>query len=218
MRKGCLALVVLALAAGGAWLAREPLLARVGGLVVEEGVLAPADVVVVLGDPPVLGAVDAAPLVVAGTVRRVLLLAAAPSEEARVLERVGLAQPRPHELAVDVLMRMRVPRDAIIVVPGGAAGTNAEVETVARWAREHTARRLIVITWRSHTRRVGILLRRRLGGDATVVMRAPGHDRFRPERWWRERSSAREFAMEGLRWVNSLALGDLWAAAPAGSR
>ena len=112
-----------------------------------------------------------------------LRLAAAPSEDVRILERVGLPQPRAHELAVEELTRMKVPRNAIVVVPGGVSRTNAETETVARWAREHAARRLIVITWRSHTRRVGAPLRRRLGGDATVVMRAPTHDPFRPERW-----------------------------------
>jgi uncharacterized SAM-binding protein YcdF (DUF218 family) len=217
VRKGCLGfLVALALVAGALWLGRDPVLAWVGRLVVEEGAPERADVVVVLGDRPVLGAAEAAPLVLAGTARRVLLFAGPASQEATVLARAGLAQPSPHALAVEVLRRRGVPADAIAVVPIRATGTNTETAALARWAESQRARRLIVITYRSHTRRVGALLRGRLGPEARVIMRAASWDPFRPDRWWHDRASARELALEGLRWVNSFALGDLWGEPEAG--
>jgi hypothetical protein len=72
--------------------------------------------------------------------------------------------------------------------------------------------RLIVVANRSHTRRTARLLRREFADAGAVMVRAAPHDPFQPDAWWRDRKSARELAMEGLRWLNSFVLRDLWSA------
>jgi uncharacterized SAM-binding protein YcdF (DUF218 family) len=203
---------VLLLALGSLWAAREPLLAAVGRLVVEEGEPAPADLAVLLSNTPVLDAEEAARHVAAGHVGKVLILARRPHPQEAVARGLGIRLPPPHELAAQVLERLGVPPASIAVAPLASGGTNAAAREVARYARAHGARRLLVVTHRSHTRRTATLLRRHLGPEGRVVMRASPHDPYRAEAWWRDRESARELAMEGLRWANTILLGDLWGA------
>jgi uncharacterized SAM-binding protein YcdF (DUF218 family) len=58
------------------------------------------------------------------------------------------------------------------VEPITEADTNVAVQATARYARSHDVTRVIVITYRSHTRRTALLLRRALGQSAVVIVRA----------------------------------------------
>lgn len=204
-------LVLLAVAGAAVlWLQREPLLGAAGRLVVEEAPPAPAGLVAVLAHGQVLAAAAAAEAVTAGHAPRVLLFAAEPGPEDRLLERLAVPRPPPHELMALVLRRLGVAGDAIVVEPQRTGGTNAAVAAVARYARAHRVDRVLVVTHRSHTRRTAVLLRRALGPGSTVIPRAPAEDPFDPDRWWRDRDSARELVMEALRWFNSLVLRDFW--------
>ena len=208
-RRVIVALLVVATLAT-LWLLRAPLLTRVGALLVEEGRPARAEAIVVFSSHPAAAAVEAAELYRAGYGSRVLVLTAPPDPDDRVLARLGVEIPPQHERAVFVLGRLGVPRNAITLEPGGD-GTNNGVRALARWAEAARARRLLVVADRSHTRRVATLLRAQLP-STTIVMRASHDDSFDPTRWWSDRTMAREVAIEGLRWVNSVVFGDLWAA------
>lgn len=207
---GLLTLLLLGAILAVGWIAREPILAAVGRSVVREDPPAAADLVAIVGDLPILGAVEAAALVKGGFASRVLLFHRLDDPEAEILDRLRVPVPRPHEIARMVLLRLGIRAEAIVVeaLPGGS--TNASVRALARHARERRATRLIVVTHRSHTRRVGRLLRAHLPQQSTVVMRASPQDAYHPERWWRDRPSARELALEALRWFNSFVLGDFW--------
>jgi len=155
-------------------------------------------------------AAAAADLLAAGYVPRILLFKPPPAADEKLLDRLGIPVPNPHELAVLVLRRLGVASEAIVVEPVTEIDTNVAVQATARFARTHNATRVIVITYRSHTRRTAILLRRALGRSAVVIVRASPDDPFRPEGWWRDRRNSREFIMESIRWMNSLLLADLW--------
>ena len=205
-----IALGLLVLGAAALWIFRAPLLTSTARLLVAEDPWAPADLVAVLSENRVVDAAVAAEAVRAGYVQRVLLLVPAQRPDEALLQDLQIAVLRPHEVATLVLSRLGVPRGAIVIEPLPLRGTNSAVRTVARYARDHGAKRLIVVTSRSHTRRAGILMRRALGPGTTVIVRASTRDEFRPEGWWRDRDQAREVMVEGLRWLNSLVLGDLW--------
>ena len=208
-RKLLIAFAALVLVGAALWLARAPLLARVGALLVEETPLTRADVIVVVSGRPVAAATEASALFRAGYAPRIIVMADPLDAEDDLLERLAIPIPQqPYELAVLVLVRQGVPRSAIAIEPGGD-GTDGHVRMIARWARAARPAGLIVIADRTHSRRMATMLRRRLPGTA-IVMRSSSHDRFDPSRWWQDRATAREVVMEGLRWVNSLLLGDLW--------
>jgi uncharacterized SAM-binding protein YcdF (DUF218 family) len=210
VRRWLAAIVLLILVGGALWVVRTPVLAWVGHLVVEETPPAKADLVVLLGGHPVLAAAEGAALVTAGWAPRILLLARRPGPEDEIADRLKVALPRPWELARDVLTRSGVRPAAVSVEPLLEGGTGASVRSVAAFARRRGLTRLIVVTYRSHTRRTAILLRRALPPGSVVLMRAAEREAWSPDRWWRDRAGARELMAEGLRWVDSLLLGDLW--------
>ncbi len=161
-------------------------------------------------DNEVPAAAAAAALLAKGYAPRILLFKAPPAADEKLLDRLSIPVPNRHELAVLVLRRLGVASEAIVVEPVPEVDTNVAVQATARYAHSHDATRVIVITYRSHTRRTALLLRRALGQSAVVIVRASPDDPFHPEGWWRDRRNSREFLMESLRWVNSLLLGDLW--------
>lgn len=90
-----LALCVLALVT--LWVQREPVLSAIGRLVVEEPAPAPAELVVLHSNNPVLAAQEAATLITGGHAPQVLLFRPPPSPEEEIVARLGLPLPRPHD-------------------------------------------------------------------------------------------------------------------------
>jgi hypothetical protein len=211
VRSGVVALLLLLVGTAILWTWWVPALTKLGGLLVEETPLAPADLVAVFdNEVPAAAAAAAAGLIAEGYAPRILLFKAPPAADEVLLDRLRIPVPNRHELAIRVLGRLGVASDIIIVEPVAEVDTNALVQVTARFARTHNVTRVIVLTYRSHTRRTALLLRRALGPSAVVIVRASPEDPFQPEGWWRERRTSREVATEGLRWINSLLLGDLW--------
>jgi uncharacterized SAM-binding protein YcdF (DUF218 family) len=208
------AALLLVAAVGVLWALRVPVLTALGRLVVEERAPSPSDAIVVLSSSIVLGAAEAAELYRAGHAPRVVVLEPLPGADERILAQLEVGIPSVRERALLVLTRLGVPRDAVIV-EGVGDGTDSRVLALVRWAHATRARQVIVVGDRSHSRRIATMLRRKLGDRTVIVMRASRHDAFDPEAWWRQRGMARELVMEGLRWANSLVLGDLWSRAEA---
>jgi len=202
------ALLIIA-AAAGAWIERAVVLRKVGSLVVEENPLAHADVVVLVRNAPRVAA-EAAAIQKAGYAPRVLVLRAVTRPDDEVLRRLGLDPGLEHDVAIRVLRASGVPPQVIELLPQAPDGTNEAARQIARYAQGHGVTRVIAVTERSHTRRTARLLRRELGARSVVIVRAAPRDPFQPETWWHDRFSARELAMEALRWCNSFALRDWW--------
>jgi len=196
------------------WAERAPLLTSIGRLVVEETPLARADIVVVLANTPGIAA-EAAAIVKGGYAPRVLLFTSARQADDDVLAKLGLDLAKPHEVAIKVLHASGVAPERSVLSPRAPDGTNEAAREVIRYAQRHGLARVIAVTERSHTRRTARLLRRELTAPGGVMVRAAPRDVFHPESWWRDRASARELAMEGLRWLNSFVLRDLWSSGDA---
>ncbi len=192
------------------WAERAPLLTAVGRLVVEETPLGRADLVVVLPNTPRIAA-EAAAIVKSGSAPRVLLFTSARQADDDVLAKLGLEVVKPHDVVVKVLHASGVGPERTVLIPRSPDGTNQAAREVIRYAQRQGLTRVIVVTERSHTRRIARLLRRELTAPGGVMVRAAPGDTFRPESWWRHREGARELAMEGLRWLNSFVLRDLWS-------
>ena len=60
---------------------------------------------------------------------------------------------------------------------------------------------VIVVTSRQHTRRAGLSMRRVLGDDKKVMVRASRYDRSDVDRWWVNRSTLRFTLFETQRYV-----------------
>jgi len=151
----------------------------------------PSSAIVVLGGDP-SRALAAADLYRQGLAPRVLVSAAAPTARDRRLETAGISVPRDDELARQVLIARGVPEGAIGIFGHNLQSTLDE----ARALRElfGASGTLLVVTSPLHVRRARIVL-------ATELPR----ERFRmigsrydpvPEKWWRDRESARDVLLE----------------------
>lgn len=101
------------------------------------------------------------------------------------------------DLARDLLQRLGVPPDAILILAGPHDSTADEARSFAHLVRSRNWHRVIVVTSKMHTRRARIALRREMKGtDVVLVMRASRYDRADPVHWWRRRSDIRSGIFE----------------------
>lgn len=211
-RRRHLGLVVLAAALGlglAAPLLWRPALRALGTALVAEDALAPADVVVVSNSRTAAAAFEAAALYRGGYAPRIFVPGTAVDPNLENLRSLGIPYLSSSELARAVLERSGVPAAAIEIGSGATDGTETEAAAIAAYVAGQPPRRLLVVAARSHTARMGWLLRRLLPAQSVVLMRSASDDRFQPDTWWQSRDEAREAMMECVRWINTL-LGDLW--------
>lgn len=103
-------------------------------------------------------------------------------------------------LAVVEMVRLGVPRRAIIVLPGLVTSTRHEAERVAEYAREHTVRRITVVTTAFHTARARWIFRKVMrGAGIEVRMAAATHPQFRERDWFRTDEGLVTYFSEALK-------------------
>ena len=101
----------------------------------------------------------------------------------------------PYTTSVDMqiasMVQLGVPRDAIEILDR-AGSTAEESDYVRRLVTTQKMARVIVVSSKQHTRRVRLVMRRRLADTATeVIVRPSRYDRSNVERWWTERATLR---------------------------
>lgn len=181
-RRWLLALAALLAAAGGLWLARSRILAAAGALLVDADPAQRVDLILLLNGDLDTRPAAAAALWKLGLAPRVAI---ARSESSRAV-RMGLV-PNVTDLALEMLRREGVPREAIdeIPFPGGITSTRDEAVALRTWLREHPARSLLVVTNAIHTRRARWISSRELrGAGVRILFFAVPDRRYRLERWW----------------------------------
>ena len=191
------------------WLGRVPILRAVGGALVAEDALGPADVIAVSHANVRASALEAAALYHEGIARRIVVAEARRDDLKRRLDELGVVIPTSDELVVAILERSGVPSEAIMVLPGSVDGTNTEITVYVRFANREKPGTLLYVTSRSHTARAAWRLRREAPGTRMLV-RAPRTDDFDVDGWWHSRGSTREVMTEYLRSLNSYVMGDYW--------
>ena len=104
------------------------------------------------------------------------------------------------ETQIELLVRMGAPRDAIASVnPMGS--TAAEADALLAFMNKRGWSTVIVVTSKQHTRRAGLSMRRVLGDDKKVIVRASRYDRSDVDRWWADRATLRFTLFETQRYI-----------------
>jgi len=180
-----LAVVLLFIAAG--------LFMSAGRFVTKEDPLEHADAIYVLGGTWAKRWLEGADLFREGYSARIVLSPEASDAGEIVLKGRGTPIPRPVDIQRQMMIeRAQIPADAIQVVPGEVDNTAQEAEAIKPLVLANHWRSLIVITDRSTTRRGGYAMRRVLGPDVKVIMRASRYDTYDPGSWWATRGTFRE--------------------------
>ena len=170
----------------------------------------PSDVIVVSVAAGRADALEAAELYRAGISRHLVLPLWHTEPLDLEVQRLGISWLLPTDVAVAILERSGVPREAIEVLDEPVDGLNAEIAAIGRHFTAHPTSSLLLVTARSHTRRARWLLTGVVPPWTQVAVRASRRDPFDPTAWWHTRSGGREVAMEYLRWVNTFLLRDRW--------
>ena len=111
------------------------------------------------------------------------------------LQRRGIVLPN---LTVEVLAQLGVARDAVVRIPAGEGGTTETTKALGEWGRKNPGKRVLVVVGPSHGRRFRRALQRAWpedGRPAPRVVTTP-YAMFRPEDWWRSRTTLREGLVE----------------------
>ena len=190
-------MVVLALAAGGFWAFRAPILQSAFNAWVVSDPLEPADAVVVLGGGLNTRPFAAADIYRAGLTKVVLLSEVKPS-------RVEIAQvvANHNELNRAVLVKLGVPEMAIVTIGKDIINTRDEAAAVSEWVKANGAKKIIVVTENFPSRRVKWVFTRALGrvGAKAIVYPVPELE-FDYRRWWDDERGIVGFQNEVLKYL-----------------
>jgi uncharacterized SAM-binding protein YcdF (DUF218 family) len=163
---------------------------RLGRWLVREDALAKADAIFVLGGTRFERPLEAVDLYKEGWAPRILLFRQLSDWGELWLAEQGIRVPQEVDVQMDLLRRIGVPADAVeAIAPQDSTADEADALRAVMTARGWSS--AIIVTSKQHTRRAGLAMRRAVGGDRTLIVRASRYDRSDVDRWWSTRSTLR---------------------------
>jgi hypothetical protein len=191
-----LGIVALVVAIAAIPTLQRPVLRALGGALVVDDELGPADIVVVATGADGAGVLEAADLVHSGVATRVAVFADPPDA---VVDREFIRRGIPYEDAAarSVRQLQALGVELIQQIPRAVAGTEYEGQVLPEWCDQNRFRFVVVVTTSDHSRRLRRVLRRSMKGHETrVAVRPARYSQFDPERWWESRGGARTEVVE----------------------
>jgi uncharacterized SAM-binding protein YcdF (DUF218 family) len=184
---GGLCLLAIAL-----WMFRVPLLTTLADAWIVNDVPVQADAIVVLGGGVQYRPIAAARLYKKGLASKVLIMDVASS----TTDDMDLTEPQ-KVLTRRVLLGRGVPANAIETVGRSVSNTADESFAVHDWAKQHEAKRLIIVTEIFHTRRARWIFRKRFRDLGTEIqMVAVDRPEYQASNWWRHENGLIAFQNE----------------------
>ena len=177
------------------------LLRKMGGYLIVEDPLKPAQAIVLLAGHFPYRAMEGAELFRSGWAPRVVLIQGRENGEQRETRKLGLSFPQTWRMNRQVLMRMGVPAGSIRILQRGASGTLHDLLAVRRHLPAD-GRPVIIVTSKAHTRRARLIWNSLAGDRSPGIVRAARKDAFDPRRWWRVRKFALSVVREYLGIIN----------------
>ena len=151
-----------------------------------------SDAIVVLAGSRVERWLEAVDLYRAGWAPRIVLSRGRMESAEQRLHQMGIRFPADADLARDAMVQMKVPTDAILMLPDDLDNTAQEAAATRRLAAASGWSRIIVVTSKYHSRRSAYAFAREFHGTPIrVSVRATAYDPSVPNRWWSTRQDVR---------------------------
>jgi len=163
---------------------------RLGTWLVIEDPLTKADAIFVLGGTRFERPLEAADLYLAGWAPIISLVEQGPEWAEGWLADKGVTYETELQTQVRVLQELGVPAESIRVIDPQDS-TAAEADALLATMRRQGWSSVIVVTSKQHTRRAGLSMRRAIGNEGRVIMRASRYDQSDTDRWWTNRATIR---------------------------
>lgn len=107
-----------------------------------------------------------------------------------------------------LLLHEGVPDSAIHILAPPIVNTADEMRTFGQALRKENLHRIIIVTSKVHTRRVGVLWKHLSAKDGEAIIRGASNDGSDPAQWWRNTGDALDVVREILGLLNA------WAGLP----
>ncbi len=181
----------------------------IGNWLVKEDPLQHATAIAVLTGSLPARALEAAELYRQGYAKEIWLTH--PGEEQGALKDLGIHYPSEDEFNVQVLRRSGVPAKAIRILATPIVNTADELDVIGKMLKSRGNETVIIVTSKSHTRRVSSMWSRYHGTDGRVIVHAVKDDDFDSSRWWKTTGSTQQVLHEVM------GIANLWAGFPVRS-
>jgi uncharacterized SAM-binding protein YcdF (DUF218 family) len=181
---------------------------EVGQWLMVADALEPAKAVVVLSGRVPFRAIEAASIYREGLAPEVWLTREVVSPEEQALDRLGVAVIRGDAYNRAVLERLRVKPEAIRLLSDGVRNTVDEVRLIAGELGRAGGDRVIIVTSKTHSRRVRATWATIVGASAKAIIRYAREEPYDARRWWRNTRDALDVSREVFGLMN------VWAGFP----
>ena len=178
---------------------------RLGYWLVVTDPLEPARAIVVLSGRVPFRAMEAASIYRQGWAPEVWLTKEVRTSEELALDRLGVNMVRQEAYSREVLERLGVPAHAIRVLNDGVRNTVDEARLVARELGVNGADRVILVTSKTHSRRVRATWSAIVGASPRAAIRYAAEEPYHPGSWWRNTRDALDVSREVFGLMNVLA-------------
>jgi uncharacterized SAM-binding protein YcdF (DUF218 family) len=175
---------------------------RLGYWLIVADPLEPARAIVVLGGRLPFRAIEAASIYRQGWAPEVWLTKVASTAEELALSRLGVTVVGGETFNRQILERLGVPAQAIRVLNDGVWNTADEARLVAYELRLGGADRVILVTSKTHTRRVRATWSATVGASPRAITRYAGEEPYHPGSWWGNTRDALDVSREAFGLVN----------------
>ncbi|HUN63614.1 MAG TPA: YdcF family protein [Candidatus Sulfotelmatobacter sp.] len=173
----------------------------IGKWLVREDPLQPATAIVVLSGGLPTRALEAAALYHEGYAKEIWLTR--PDAHADPLKELGINYPSEADFNTRVLRRAGVPAKAIHVLDTPIVNTEEELDEVSAALKAKGGKDVIIVTNKSHTRRVHILWTKYYGSRGVAIVHGLPDDDYVANHWWRDPGSMTQVAHEVLGIINA---------------
>ncbi len=158
------------------------MLAAIGNFLVEKDTLEPADIILLLNGDPTTRPNHVVELYGRGLAPTVVIARAEDSQGVQF----G-AYPNVTDSNITMLEKLGVPESHIVQLrpAGGVQHTFDEAQVVHAYCREHSIRKVIIVTSDLHSRRARFIFRKIFDGDSKIMMSPISDRKYGANNWWR---------------------------------
>ena len=167
-----------------------------GTYLVTENKPARSDAIFVFGGSIPNRIIEAAQLYKKGYAPLIIISKYPEAEGYNYLKDLGIRFPEGQDINKKIAIEMGVPEKDILISSHRAGSTFEELKQLYSFLNEKGYKSVILVSSKSHTRRISIISSDINHGDIKTYIKYTGFDSYNPPFWWKDRNSLRQTIFE----------------------
>jgi len=158
-----------------------------------------AELMVISGESPILGAMAGADYFKAGLAPKIFLAGGRTPEGAELAAELKSAPEEQSNIAYRILTNQDVPASAVVQDAATAADLDEEARRVKSFLAGSQVKVIILVTPQYCSKRAKTVFTEILGPEMEIICLPSKYGRFDPDNWWRDRDQAEKVIVEYFR-------------------